>query len=77
MQLEATEDGPMKTANRMRDRQLGELAQFLDDHPTLTPIFSDQAILCGFRVGLCYLSLDNLQQLLPIQREDIRAQSAN
>jgi len=67
----------MKTANSIRDRQLGELAQFLDNHPTLTPIFSDQAILCGFRVGTCYLSLDNLQQLLPIRREDIEAQPAN
>jgi hypothetical protein len=61
----------MKTANSMRNRQLGELAHFLNEHPTLTPIFSDKAILCGFRVGLCYLSLDNLRQLLPIGRADI------
>ena len=49
--------------------ELGELARFLDEHPGFSPIFSDDAILCGFRVGLCCLSLENVEQLFYLPRE--------
>ena len=58
----------MKT-NTMSAQQLGELARFLDDHPGFSPVFSDDAILCGFRCGTCCLSLDNVQELFYVPRE--------
>jgi hypothetical protein len=59
----------MKTTNDMDTQQLGELARFLDDHPGFSPVFSDDAILCGFRCGTCCLSLDNVQELFCVPRE--------
>ena len=46
-----------------------ELAQFLSEHPDLTPVFSDNAVLCGFRVGANCLSLENVQELFYVPRE--------
>jgi hypothetical protein len=59
----------MKNQHAMSDQQQGELARFLDDHPDLTPVFSDSAVLCGFRLGTHCLSLDNVQELFYVPRE--------
>jgi len=62
----------MKRENAMDAQQLGELARFLDDHPAFSPTFSsssDDAILCGFQVGECYLTLDEMEYLLQIPEE--------
>ena len=59
----------MKNANIVDAELPGEIEQFLDQHPEFTPIFSDRAILCGFRVGRYYLSLNNMEQLLPLPSE--------
>ena len=59
----------MKTTDTMDALQLEELARFLDEHPGFSPVFSDDAILCGFRVGTCCLSLDNVQELFYVPRE--------
>jgi len=62
----------MDSVNTMDAHQLGELARFLDDHPAFSPTFSsssDDAILCGFQVGECYLTLDEMEYLLQIPEE--------
>jgi len=59
----------MKNPTAINDQQLGELARFLDEHPGFSPVFSDDAILCGFRIGTCCLSLDNVQELFYVPRE--------
>ena len=51
----------MTTAKTTTNEQPGELARFLDEHPEFTPVYSDNAVLCGFRVGANCLSLDNVQ----------------
>lgn len=62
----------MKNPNATNDQQLGELARFLDEHPGFSPVFSDDSILCGFRVGTCCLSLDNVQELFDVPPRERR-----
>jgi hypothetical protein len=60
----------MESANVMDAHQLGELARFLDDHPAFSPTFSsDDAILCGFRVGNCFVTMDEMEYLLHAPEE--------
>jgi len=59
----------MKSSHTNGEQQLGELARFLEDHPSFTPVFSDDAVLCGFRVGTSCLSLDDVQELFFVPRE--------
>ncbi len=59
----------MNNPNTIHDQQLGELVRFLDEHPGFSPVFCDDAILCGFRVGTSCLSLDNVQELFFVPRE--------
>lgn len=59
----------MQTPIPTHHAQLEELTQFLNERPTFTPVFSDKAILCGFRVGPTCLSLDDVQELLFVPRE--------
>jgi hypothetical protein len=59
----------MKTPNTTNDQQPGELSLFLNEHPSFTPVFSDDAVLCGFRVGINCLSLDDVQELFFMPRE--------
>lgn len=59
----------MKILNAINDQQLGEMARFLDEHPAFSPVFSDDAVLCGFRVGTSCLSLDDVQELFFVPRE--------
>ena len=54
----------MKNQHAMSDQQQGELARFLDDHPDLTPVFSDSAVLCGFQVGESFLTFEEMRYLL-------------
>ena len=49
---------------------LGELARFLDEHPGFSPLLTGaDAILCGFRVGDCVLSIGEVQALCGAGRE--------
>ena len=59
----------MNTASALDDHQLSELARFLEEHPTFSPVFSDETLLCGFRAGLCCLSIDNVEELFFVPRE--------
>jgi hypothetical protein len=43
---------------------LDEAVQFMDDHPGFSPVLSgDDAIICGFQVGECFLSIDEMHWL--------------
>lgn len=59
----------MITPTAKADDQSEELARFLKEHPDFTPVFSDNAVLCGFRVGANCLSLDNVQELFYVPPE--------
>lgn len=59
----------MNIPNKTIDQLPEELARFLEEHPGFSPVFSDDAILCGFRVGVNSLSLDNVQELFFVPRE--------
>jgi hypothetical protein len=62
----------MKTTHTMDAQLLGELARFLDDHPGFSPTYtpsSDDAILCGFHVGDCAVTMDEIQQFLHLPDE--------
>lgn len=64
----------MESVNAMDAHQLGELARFLDDHPAFSPTFSsDDAILCGFRVGDCFVTLDEMGHLFEGPEESHQA----
>jgi hypothetical protein len=67
----------MKTARTVGAQQLEELARFLEEHPSFTPVFSDDAVLCGFRIGTNCLSLDDVQELFFVPREQRLARIVN
>ncbi len=67
----------MKIPQTVGDQQLGELARFLEEHPSFTPVFSDDAVLCGFRIGTNCLSLDDVQELFFVPREQRLARIVN
>ena len=66
----------METPNTTQAQDTGELARFLNEHPGLTPVFSDDAVLCGFRLGIHCLSLDNVQELFYVPRDERLARFA-
>jgi hypothetical protein len=54
----------MKAQNPLTDQQLGKLARFLDEHPGFSPLLSgEDAIVCGFQIGTCFLSLNDMEVL--------------
>lgn len=54
----------MKTYSTTPAYELGELAQFLDEHPGFSPLLTgDDGILCGFRIGECVLLIAEVQAL--------------
>jgi len=59
----------MKTDGTNEAQRLRELAQFLEEHPGFSPLFSDDAILCGFRVGDCDVSLPEMDLLIGSRSE--------
>lgn len=59
----------MKTASTNGAQQLRKLAQFLEDHPRFSPLFSDDAILCGFQLGDSDVSLAEMEILLGSEAE--------
>ena len=43
---------------------LEEAAQFLDDHPGFSPVLTgEDAVVCGFQVGECFLSIADMHWL--------------
>jgi len=54
----------MKSRHSMTAKQLGELVQFVEEHPGFSPrLTGEDAILCGFEMGECVLSLEQMEQL--------------
>ena len=55
----------MKRPTAMQNYQLQRFADFLDAHPTFSPILCGQdALVCGFLVGKCFLPLQDMERLL-------------
>jgi hypothetical protein len=55
----------MKTLTIMRTSQVGKLVRFLDEHPGFSPeLIGEDACICGFRVGECLLSVEEMEQLI-------------
>jgi hypothetical protein len=51
-------------------QSLDESAQFLDDHPGFSPVLSgDDAVICGFQVRECFLSIAEMQWLFATRPE--------
>ena len=59
----------MKNRHSMTGKQLGELVQFVEQHPGFSPqLTGEDAILCGFQIGECVLSLEQMEQLFFVPR---------
>ena len=55
----------MDSTTCMDAHELGELARFLDNHPAFSPEFcSDDAILSGFQIGDCVLTIEQMLYIL-------------
>jgi hypothetical protein len=49
----------------MRTSQVEKFARFLEEHPGFSPeLIGDNAYVCGFRVGECVLSVDEMERLI-------------
>ncbi len=65
----------MKTQATMHPRQLEMFARFLEDHPGFWPELAGvNAMVCGFHVGGCFLTIDEMDKLVasrlhPVQHE--------
>jgi hypothetical protein len=52
----------------MRASQLEEFALFLEEHPGFSPALKgEDATLCGFHVGRCFLTLVEMGRLVATQ----------
>jgi hypothetical protein len=48
--------------------RLEEFALFLEDHPGFSPgLRGEDAVVCGFRVGGCFLTLAEMDRLIATQ----------
>ena len=55
----------MKSQRTMQASQLEELALFIEEHPGFSPeLKGDDAFICGFRVGKCFLTLTRMRRLV-------------
>jgi hypothetical protein len=62
----------MKGKETMQAHRLEKFAQFLDEHPGFSPeLMGEDAYVYGFRVGECFLSVDEMVGLIAT-RVDVR-----
>jgi hypothetical protein len=55
----------METLETIRADQLETFAHFLEEHPSFSPLlFGEDALVCGFQVGQCLLSIEEMEQLV-------------
>jgi len=55
----------MKTLTTMRAKQTAKFARFLEEHPGFSPeLIGHDAFVCGFHMGRCFLSVDEMEQLI-------------
>jgi hypothetical protein len=61
----AYKEAAMKTLTAMRTSQVEKFALFLEEHPGFSPeLVGDDAFVHGFRVGECFLSVDEMERLI-------------
>jgi len=66
----------MKWQKIMRTSQLRRFAPFLEEHPGFWPeLVGEDAFVCGFHVGSCFLSVQDMEKLIAAQA-CLEAQSA-
>ena len=55
----------MKRQITMQAHQLVPFARFLEQHPSFSPLLiGDDALVCGFQVGLSYLGLAAMETIV-------------
>jgi hypothetical protein len=65
----------MKWQKTMRASQTRRFALFLEEHPRFWPeLVGEQALVCGFHVGGCFLTIDEMERLIGTQPQ-LEAQS--
>ena len=58
----------MKWQRIMRTNQIQRFALFLEQHPGFWPeLVGEDAFVCGFHVGGCFLSIQDMEKLLTAQ----------
>jgi hypothetical protein len=58
----------MKRQRIMRASQIGRFALFLAEHPGFWPeLVGEDALVCGFHVGGCFLTIDEMEKLVAAQ----------
>lgn len=58
----------MKRQGAVQASQMEEVARFLDEHPGFSPALrGEEAVVWGFRVGGCFLTLAEMVRLIATQ----------
>jgi len=58
----------LKTHSTMSAGQLEAFARFLETHPGFYPeLMEENAVICGFRVGGCFLNVDEMTEFISAQ----------
>jgi hypothetical protein len=64
----------MKDYDVVTQALLEDTAQFLDDHPGFSPVFSgEDAVVCGFQVRECFLSIADMHWLFATRPDSLFA----
>ena len=65
MKEASTQRHELETVSRMSAGQLEKFARFLEMHPGFYPeLRGENAQICGFRVGGCFLSLGEMDEFI-------------
>ena len=55
----------MRIVAAMGTSRVRKFARFLEEHPGFSPaLWGDDAMVYGFRVGECFLSMDGMERLI-------------
>jgi hypothetical protein len=66
--MERRKEAAMKTLRAMQACQLEKFARFLEEHPGFSPeLMGENVYVYGFRVGECFLSVDEMERLIDTQ----------
>jgi hypothetical protein len=54
----------------MQAEQIEPFAHFLEEHPGFSPLLTgEDALVCGFQVGGCFLRIDEMERLIATRPE--------
>ena len=60
----------MKRPAALQAHQIEKCADFLEAHPAFSPVLCGQeALVCGFIVGKCFFSIEDMERLLVAPRD--------